>query len=489
MLTRRQLLAGAASVGACAVLPGADADAGAGARYTRKLGAAVAFAEGKTVSLALTAAERPTTLPCFGGHALPMWTFADGQWPPLICLDLGDRLEVTLANRLPRANESTSIHWHGIRLPNDQDGVPYLVQPPLQPGESFSYGFTPPDAGTFFFHTHCNTAEQLGRGLQGILIIDGDTTEAYDADQILLLRDWRIDTEAGQFNAFFTQRGAGRAGSFGSVRSVNGAVNPEIALPTSGDCRLRLINTDPTRIMQLSIEGAEAAIVAIDGIALQTLPFTSWTLGPAMRIDLVLRAPAPGKQARLIDSGGGERIELARLIGRGQVLRRVAFDPAPLRASRIPEPDLKRATRLEFVFQASDAGKLLAAADDVAGDLLGSLCLSSRIFWSINGRPWPDREHGRLPPPLAILRRGASYVFVLKNDTPFVHPIHIHGHTFKLLRSNKRHRPPHHADTLLLLPDEQLEAAFVADNPGDWMFHCHIIEHQETGMMGYLRVV
>ena len=484
MLTRRQLLAGAASVGACAVLPGVDAKV----RYTRKLGAPVALAQGKTVSLALTAAERPTALPCFGGHALPMWTFADGQWPPLIRLDLGDRLEVALTNRLPRANESTSIHWHGIRLPNNQDGMPYLVQPPVQPGESFHYAFTPPDAGTFFFHTHCNTAEQLGRGLEGLLIIDGDTTEAYDADQVLLLRDWRIDAEAGQFNAFFTLRGAGRAGSYGSVRSVNGAINPEIALPASGDCRLRVINSDPTRIMQVSIEGAEVAIVAIDGIALQMQPFTSWTLGPAMRIDLVLRAPVPGATARLIDSSDGERVELARLIGRGQVLRKRSFDPAPLRAARIPEPDLKHAIRLEFVFQASESGKPLAAADDVPGGLLGSLCLSSRIFWSINGKPWPDREHGRMPPPLAVLKRGASYVFVLKNDTPFMHPIHFHGHTFKLLRSNKQQRLPHHADTVLLLPDEVAEVAFVADNPGDWMFHCHIIEHQETGMMGYLRV-
>lgn len=488
-MTRRQLLAGMASLGACAVLPGADADSGARARYTRRIGAPLTLGQGKTVALALTAAERLTALPCFGGHALPMWTFADGQWPPLIRLNLGDRLEVALSNRLPRAGESTSIHWHGIRLPNDQDGVPYLVQPPVQPGSSFRYSFTPPDAGTFFFHTHCNTAEQLGRGLEGVLIIDGDTTEAFDADQVLLLRDWRIDADSGQFNAFFTLRGAGRAGSYGSVRSVNGAINPEITLPASGDCRLRLINTDPTRIMQLSMEDAEAAIVAIDGIALQPLPLTSWTLGPAMRIDLVLRAPAPGQTARLIDSSDGGRIELARLVGRGQVLRKTSFDPAPLRTTRIPEPDLRHAKRLEFVFEASESGKFLAADDAGPGGVLGSLCLSSRIFWTINGKPWPDREHGRLPPPLAVLKLGASYVFVLKNDTPFMHPIHIHGHTFKLLRSNKQHLPPHHADTLLLLPGEQVEAAFVADNPGDWMFHCHIIEHQETGMMGYLRVV
>lgn len=484
MLTRRQFVAGAASIGTATIVGGASARG----PYTRKLGAPVAPGAGKTVAVRLTAAERPIELPCFGGHSLPMWTFADGAWPPLIRLDLGNRLDATLENRLPRAGESTSIHWHGIRLPNDQDGMPYLVQPPVQPGESFHYSFTPPDTGTFFFHTHCNTVEQLGRGLEGVLIVDGDITEPYDTDMVLLLRDWRVDLEAGQFNPFYTLRGAGRAGTYGSVRSVNGATNPAIALPASGDCRLRVINTDPTRVMQIGVEDAEAAIVAIDGIAVQPFPLATWSMGTAMRIDLVLRAPPEGKIARLIDNSPPGRVELAHFVGEGAPRRKTAFDPAPLRAGRIPEPDLKSAERQSFLFQASEAGNVISAADDALGSALGSICLSEKIFWTINGRPWPDRDHARLPPPLAVLKRGRSYIFTLKNDTPFAHPIHIHGHTFKLLRSNKQSWPQHHADTLLLLPDEQAEVAFVADNPGDWMFHCHIIEHQESGMMGYLRV-
>jgi len=484
MLTRRQFVAGAASVGTGAIIGAASARP----RYTHKLGAPVEMKAGKTVSVRLTAAERPMALPCFGGRSLPMWTFADGEWPPLIRLNLGDRLEAILENRLPRANESTSIHWHGIRLPNDQDGVPYLVQPPVQPGESFHYSFTPPDAGTFFFHTHCNTVEQLGRGLEGVLIIDGDTTEPYDADMVLLLRDWQADLETGQFNSFYTLRGAARAGTYGPLRSVNGAKNPELPLPASGDCRLRVINTDPTRVMQIGVEGTEAAIIAIDGLAVQPFPLTLWSMGPAMRIDVVMRAPAEGKFARLIDKSPPDRVELAHFVGKGRPRRKTAFDPTPLRAARIPEPNLKTAERLSFLFQASDAGGALSVAYNALGAAVGSLCLSSKVFWTINGQPWPDRDHARLPPPLAVLRRGQSYVFSLKNDSPFMHPIHIHGHTFKLLRSNKQSRPEHHADTLLLLPEEQTEVAFVADNPGDWMFHCHIIEHQESGMMGYFRV-
>ena len=484
MLTRRKLVAGSAILGGVTL---------AGAlswrrRYTRKLGPPLKLIPGKTQPLQLTAAERPTALPCFGGHTLPMWSFADGDWPPVIRLRLGERLNVMLENRLPRPDEYTSIHWHGCRLPNNQDGVPYLVQKPVLPGEKFHYNFMPPDTGTFFFHTHCNTAEQLGRGLQGVVIVDGDTTEPYDADIVLFIRDWHVDLATGQWNSFVTLRGAGRAGTYGPVRSVNGAGNPEFKLPASGDCRLRLINGDPTRVMQIAIEDGEAAILAIDGFAVQPLPFSEWLLGPAMRIDLVLRAPATEKTARLIDRSMSGRVELAHFTGTGEPRSTSDFDPAPLHAVRITEPDLDTATRLDFSFERTDDGQMLALVDNGPGGALGALCVSSRGFWAINDRSWPDNGHAQLPPPLALLDRGQSYVFVLKNKSPFTHPIHIHGHTFKLISSDKLSRPEHHTDTLLLLPDETAEVAFVADNPGNWMFHCHIIEHQENGMMGYLRV-
>jgi FtsP/CotA-like multicopper oxidase with cupredoxin domain len=484
MLTRRQFVACASSVVAGAALTGADVQA----RYARKLGTAAEPGTGKTVGARLVAAERQTALPCFGGRRLPMWTFGDGAQPPVLRLDLGDGLEASLENRLPRADEITSIHWHGIRLPNHQDGVPYLVQAPVRPGESFQYSFVPPDTGTFFFHTHCNTVEQLGRGLMGVLIVEGDTTEAYDADKVLVLRDWHVDLSTGEFTPFFTLRGAGRAGTFGPLRSVNGVVNPEIRLPAAGDCRLRLINADTTRIMHIGIEGADAAIIAVDGVAIPPVPLTLWALGPAMRIDIVLRAPQRNGTARLLDRSTPERVELAHFAGDGEPRRRSPFSPAPLRAGRIAEPDLKKAIRLGFIFNSGDTGRLDTAPDAGTGGPLGGICTSARTFWTINHRAWPEGGHASLPPPLALLQRGRSYVFQLKNDSEFSHPIHFHGHTFKLLRSNKQDRPAHHADTLLLLPKEEAEVAFVADNPGDWMFHCHVIEHQETGMMGYVRV-
>jgi FtsP/CotA-like multicopper oxidase with cupredoxin domain len=484
MLTRRQFAAGALGVAGVAAAGRGNLWSG----FTRALGPPAMAGTGKAVTARFETAERMTALPCFGGRSLPMWTFTDGVWPPVVRLDLGDRLEASLQNRLPGSNEMTSIHWHGIRLPNDQDGVPYLVQQPLQVGESCGYSFAPPDTGTYFFHTHCNTVEQLGRGLEGVLIVDGDTTERYDADAVLFIRDWQVDLQAGEFNPFFTLRGAGRAGTYAPLRSVNGAIDPAIELPAAGDCRLRLINGDATRIMQIGIEGAEAAIIAIDGIAVTPFPLVSWPMAPATRIDVVLRAPQTGKVARLIDRSTPDPVQLAHFSGIGDGKPKRPFDPAPLRAAIIPEPDLETATRLSFVLQRTDTGQSVFAPDDLLGGALDALCLSSKTFWTINDQAWPDRDHSRLPPPLAILDRGRSYVFTLKNDSEFSHPLHFHGHTFKLLSSDKQSRPVHHTDTLLLLPHETAEVAFVADNPGDWMFHCHVIEHQETGMMCYLRV-
>ena len=444
---------------------------------------------GKTQPLQLTAAERPTALPCFGGHTLPMWSFADGAWPPVIRLRLGERLNVMLENRLPRPDEYTSIHWHGCRLPNNQDGVPYLVQKPVLPGEKFHYDFMPPDTGTFFFHTHCNTAEQLGRGLQGVVIVDGDTTEPYDADIVLFIRDWQVDLATGQWNPFVTLRGAGRAGTYGPVRSVNGAVNPEFKL-----ARLRRLSaaTDQRRSDPCH-ENRHRRRRSGDhspstGLRCSRCPSRIGRWDRRCGSTSCCAPRRPGKTARLIDQSMSGRVELAHFTGIGEPRSTSDFDPAPLHAVRITEPDLDTATRLDFAFERTDDGQMLALVDNGPGDALGALCVSSHAFWAINDRSWPDHDHARIPPPLALLDRGQSYVFVLKNKSPFTHPIHIHGHTFKLISSDKLSRPEHHTDTLLLLPDETAEVAFVADNPGNWMFHCHIIEHQENGMMGYLRV-
>src|SRR6185369_3174227 len=207
----------------------------------------------------------------------------------VIRLQHGQWLRATLHNALA---EHTSIHWHGIRLPNAMDGVPYLTQAPVQPGESFTYEFQPPDTGTFFFHPHCDTVTQMGRGLSGILIIEGDEIRKSDADIVCAYRDWRLKPD-GSFDAFMTDKGAATAGTFGKVATMNDTLLPwRSEMPAGGDIRLRILNLDVTRIMEIGVEGAEAWVIATDGNAIAPIKLDTWKLGPAMRLDLILRAPA-----------------------------------------------------------------------------------------------------------------------------------------------------------------------------------------------------
>ena len=328
----------------------------------------------------LTAQERAMTL---GGGAAPtpLWLYGDAPFP-VYRLRLGESLDATLTNRL---SEHTSIHWHGVRGPNAMDGVPYVTQLPVQPGESFAYRFTPPDAGTYFFHPHCDTAAQLGRGLAGILIVEDESAANFDDDVVCVLKDWRLAKD-GTFLPFITTEGAGRGGTYGTLRTVNGLVAPEIAVPAGADIRLRLLNVDSTRVGDIGVEGADGHIIAIDGNPIAPFALETWRLGPAMRVDLSLRTPQAGGRIALVDYFAAEPVTLATLVAQGAPKRNAAFIPAALPAPKRAEPDLEHAERHELKLSAS------AVATDYTGpaelvlpdgrkiDLLDSLCSTARTL-------------------------------------------------------------------------------------------------------------
>ena len=440
----------------------------------------------RTIELDLVAAERPGRPLGAAGPEVALWTY-DATPVPVIRMRQGDTLVARLENRLA---EHTSIHWHGIRLPNAMDGVQYITQPPVEPGQRFEYRFTPPDTGTFFFHPHCNETGQVGRGLAGVLLVEGDEPEPYDADLVLAHKDWRLDDD-GRWLPFSTPQGAARAGTFGTRRSVNLEADYRAEVPASADVRLRVLNLDGTRMVQLGVEGAEAYVIATDGNPVTPFPLDTWRLGAAMRVDLLVRTPPDGGSFRLIDYYPAETWTLATLAARGAPVRQGRFEPRPLHAGTVPVPDLANAERLPFVFGAA-AG---SPADFVAGlpegefadRLLDDLCVTDTTFWAINKRAWPNDAHRAIPPPLATLVDGRSYVFELMNATPHPHPIHLHGHTFQVLDASRQELPRFDADTVLLQPKERIQIAFVA-RTGAWMFHCHILEHLEHGMMGWLDV-
>lgn len=468
MTTRREFLlsAACASLSGCAIL--------AEKRDARLSEQAIGD---ERISLAAA----PGAIGLVGGRKTPAWLYG-GRLFPVLRMKQGQALDVTLRNALA---ERTSIHWHGVRAPNGMDGVPYLTQRPVQPGEEFRYRFVPPDPGTYFFHPHCNTAEQMGRGLVGVLIVEDELRA--DDDIAMVVKDWRLDGSGG-FLPFYTAGGASRSGTFGTLRTVNGVPSPFFGTQAGAQVRLRLINADPTRILEIGLDGAEARVIAVDGNRLEPFRLETWRLGPAMRIDLLLEAGT--RTLRLLDYFASEPVVLATIEPRGAGAAR----PAPASG----EPPLRtdfagaRRERLELGAGLASAGVPGAEPIVLPGggsiDLSDTLCLSEDTFWTLNGKSWPTRDHARLPPPLFEFRKGEAVIFDIANTTSRAHPIHIHGHTMTVLSASLLKRPLHRADTVLVLPNERASVAFVADNPGKWMIHCHVIEHQETGMMGWFRV-
>ncbi|CAK7255240.1 MULTISPECIES: multicopper oxidase family protein [unclassified Shinella] len=458
-------------------------------RRTLMKGALVAGAYAGGVGLAgrfggLAKAEAPVTLVARPGEAMitdkgptkGVMTYGDAEIPPVLRMRRGEAFALRLDNRL---DEPTTIHWHGLRIDNRMDGVPFLTQPYVYGGDGFDYAFTPPDAGTFWYHPHCNTLTQIGRGLAGLVVVEDPADPVFDAEIVLNLRDWRLGGD-GQFIAQFKPRDAARAGTFGTVRTANWRQSPQYDAPAGGLVRLRLAATDVTRILALQMEGAEATVIALDGNpAAERFALDHLMIGPGQRLDLVLRMPdTEGAVAALKDLRGTKPATLATFRATGASLKRDARDLPPLTQNPLPEPDLSAATEIPFVLSAS-------AEERPKDGICGSLGYN---FWAINKVPWAD-DTGDPTAPLAEMKAGKTYIFNVENPTPQVHPLHLHGLVFRPMNSNKQAIRPHFSDTYLILPDEKVQLALVADNPGDWVFHCHIIEHQKTGMTSYVRVV
>lgn len=467
MLTRRRILTAAVALAALPPLRVARGDSG---------GADVA-------PIDLVARERSLKLLGDDVAATPIWSYAE-QWPLILRARRGEPFRAALRNELV---EHTTIHWHGVRVPIAMDGVPYMTQPPVEPGQSFAYEFAPPDAGTFFFHPHCDTVAQLGRGLAGVLIVEEPAEQGlFAADLVCGIKDWQLKPDGG-FDAFITDRGAAHAGTFGNVESVNALPVAEHKAPAGGWVRLRVLNLDSSRIVVLDLAGAEGRIIATDGNPVPPVPVKGWRLGPAMRVDIAFRMPAdPAKDVTLQNVFSTVPRPLARIAAAG--VAQAAGTMPPLSPTRVAEADPDTAQRLTFELTAGHVAPELEAWLKETGLGLDALCLPTRTFWAINGKSWSGQSHQLTPPPLAELKLGQPYLFELFNGTPHPHPVHLHGHTFRVLRSSKKDIVPHLADTVLVAPKERVEICFIADNPGDWMMHCHIIEHQETGMMGYVRV-
>ncbi|MFA5120760.1 multicopper oxidase family protein [Zavarzinia sp.] len=432
--------------------------------------------------LVLEAKPRPLQLPTCSAPTTA-WTYAE-QWPLELRIRHGETFRATFLNHLA---EHSSIHWHGLRIPQAMDGVPYVTQDPIQPGQSFDYEFTPPDPGFFFFHPHCDDITALAHGLAGVLIVEDPREDGlFDLDRTLVLMDWRVRPD-GSYDTITTDKNAARAGTFGRLRTTNGQIAPRLTVRPGSRVRLRCIGVDASRIPLIDVVGAEAKVIATDGNA--CTPFAlPWPLGPAQRAEIAFVAPPAGQTVELQDIWQSTPVTLARIVSEGEPIRVGDDRPLALPAAALPEPDLDKAEQLRLDLGAGVSDPAIEEFVKLIGGA-GEICSTQRVFWSLNTKAWPGMGPGKLPEALARLQSGKSYVITLFNGTPHRHPIHLHGHSFKVLDNQRADVPAYWADTVLVEPKERIRIAFVAGLPGKWMVHCHIIEHQETGMMGYYEVV
>ncbi|MGI9488388.1 MAG: multicopper oxidase family protein [Geminicoccaceae bacterium] len=371
------------------------------------------------------------------------------------------------------------------------DGVPVLSQPPIEPGRTFDYAFDLKDAGTYWYHPHINSSEQVGRGLYGALIIEEADPPAVDRELLWVLDDWRLDQDAA-ITPFGNMRDASHNGRIGNSATINGEIRESENVRSGERVRLRLINAANARTFGLKFRDLDPWIMALDGQPVQPhrLGDRALVLGAGMRADLIIDMDGElGSESLVVDGHYGPNVAY-ELIRFAYTEPRAADDrlsepPHALPPNPIAEPDLRRAERHRLVFEGGAMGGMAGAI--MRGRMMDMRELVDKgRLWAINGRV-PDEIYRE--PPLLRSKIGASQIIEMVNRTAFEHPIHLHGHVFRVLKRNGRnepHRPLR--DTVLLGADETIEIAFVADNPSKWMFHCHILEHQGSGMMGVVEV-
>lgn len=462
MQTRRQFMAGSAAATALlGLLP-------------RQAMATVAFEtiEAMTASVQLAPDGYPAT---------DIWGYGGTAPGPVLRVAQGGRLQRRLVNSLPQAH---SIHWHGIRIDNAMDGVPGLTQAAVEPGDGFDYDFVLPDAGTYWYHSHNRSMEQVARGLHGALIVEEDTPPDIDREEVLVLDDWLIDPETGQISGDFESAHArSHAGRLGNLVLTNGIFDKTMTVQRNERLRLRLINAANARIFVLGLFGLEGWTMALDGMPLPAPePLEEvLVLGPGQRADLIVDVIAEqGSTAYLAraDEARGTPQVSFQVRGQASLARRGtpdALPPNPGDAFNLSGDSVDLTLNMEGGAMGTLRGAMLDGEETGFREMA-----QANQFWAFNGMVgMPDT-------PLATLDRGQIARLTISNDTAFPHAMHLHGMHFREVLADGTLGPMR--DTLLMDSAERREIAFAADNPGDWLLHCHMLSHAVSGMMTWVRV-
>ena len=417
----------------------------------------------------------------------PIWGF-NGQSPgPILRVRQGDELRVRVTNEL---QHPTSVHWHGIRIVNSMDGVPGMTQEAIKPGSSFDYRFACPDAGTFWYHPHIMSSEQVARGLHGILIVEEPSPPQVDQDLVFVVDDWRLSDDGKVHGSSFGSIGErAHGGRIGNTFTLNGTSRHAVNVTSGERLRLRLCSVSNANTVALRIKDHAMRIIAIDGQPIEPIEAAGGYvfLASGQRADVIvdmMARPGTTSPISVIDLDG-ERGVGQFVYHRNQVLRAQSLTSA----ITLPPNPLNTRFDLANAKEASlsmDGGAMGGMSGAQVGDqwfAMRELIDRYGFVWSFNGIAGMPKE------PLFKVEKGRTVKLHMANRTGWPHAMHIHGHHFKQIsRKPSRNLEPFWRDTILVNPREEFVMAFAADNPGKWMLHCHMLEHQEGGMATWFQV-
>ncbi|HZG17512.1 MAG TPA: multicopper oxidase family protein [Candidatus Bathyarchaeia archaeon] len=387
------------------------------------------------------------------GAVIDAWTY-NGEIAPELRVKHGDMVEVRLINK--DIDKGVTIHWHGYNVPNAMDGVPGMTQNVVKPGQWFTYKFRADQEGTYWFHSHQQAAEQVVKGLFGTLIVE-PKQEAETFDEQFTVINHRWMTDLGYKHAFGKEDGL-------QSRQVK----------PGQKVKLRIINTH-NHSQKYLLQGTDFRIASIDGMRIQD--------------------PGPLSDQTALRIGSGGRYDVTFTMPDNPVL----FKLGEYNNERNPEiifytetlPEKPIFKKESAVFDPSDYGKPVAndvtaaktfdrAFQMILGNEMGFYNGKFHFLWTINGEVYP-----RVP--TLVVKEGDKVRTTFVNKSLTEHPMHLHGHHMTVLKKNgKQVKTPWLTDTLNVLPGESFEVAFIANNPGMWMDHCHNLDHAATGMILHL---
>jgi FtsP/CotA-like multicopper oxidase with cupredoxin domain len=406
------------------------------------------------------------------GKRVHAWTYNGGLPGPLIRARVGDRLIVHFRNEL---DEPTTVHWHGVRVPIEMDGVPGISQPPVRKGETFVYDFELHDPGLFWYHPHVMSAAQVGFGLYGPLLVE-DPAERIGVDDVLtiVLSDIGFDAR-GVLEPAESGGPAGMVfGREGNHVLVNGRWRPTMRARAGAPQRWRIVNAAKSRFFFLDLDGQPFTKIGADG-GLQEYSETMDVVlvTPGERVDLIV-APTgePGSEITLrslLYNRGYGSIEYRSV----EDLLTIHFtDEAPLPPVTLPEvrrtlvpPPAEGATPVTMQFT------------------LPPMDGRGQSEFRINGVPFWKAEPFRA-------RIGETQLWTLDNQTDWDHPFHLHGYFFMRVDADGVPLRPMEWKDTINVPMKQTVYVLVTfdERPGEWMIHCHILDHADGGLMGTVLV-